>query len=384
MQSFSLSESSTDMAVLSRVQGKLITLLDKWPLRPVAELKLVGLDGDEMKDVVRREVTRVKGIAASSFECALRKMQLIRKEGEKALKGIDANDEAAFRAAMVKSSKKLATTHSNAKEVFDQVVAACKNMGKDFKSEEPAAYESSRMMIAMCLYNVCVYTALTFYRSPATWKKTKEGAKALEHMKLVLGTLGEDQDVLQVEIHFEHEVLKSMRTEAEAPRPVPSDTAEQLNLAVPTSGPSENPTLSAKEKRALRRGSSGTTPKRRCRAASGHVVESEGVQVLGDPDTDLGFDFDMTDADMGGVAPSTAPIEVAEPSPKADLTTEGERASETAFGQVGVSVAADPNQVEVGVATALSQDVPSTVDLTMGEHVASAALASPLTEGAVD
>ena len=334
MQSFSLSESSTDMAVLTRVQGKLFTLLDKWPLRPVAELKLVGLDGDEMKDVVRREITRVKGIAASSFECALRKLQHIRKEGEKALKGIDAKDEAAFRAAMTKLSKKLATTHSNAKEVFDQVLASCKNMGKDFKSEDPAAYDSSRMMIALCLYNVCVFTALTFYRSPATWKKTKEGTKSLDNMKQVLGTLGEDQDVLQVEIHYEHEVLKSMRAEADVPRPVPSDTAEQLNLAVTTSGAHEKPKLTVKEKRALRKGSSCSTPKRRCKA-SGHVVEPEvlssDLQDRGDED--LGFDF--TDADMVGLALSTAPIEVAEPSPKADLTTEGERASETAFGQVG-------------------------------------------------
>ena len=68
-QSLALSESSSDDSAFGRVVTKLQWLLDTWPLRPVPELELVGLHGEEMKTVVRDESARITALVTN--RCAM-------------------------------------------------------------------------------------------------------------------------------------------------------------------------------------------------------------------------------------------------------------------------------------------------------------------------
>jgi hypothetical protein len=267
-QSLALSESSSDDSAFGRVVTKLQWLLDNWPLRPVPELELVGLHGEEMKTVVRDESARITALVTN--RCAMLVLTLKKqcKEAKKLLGNVDAGQETHFRKTMGTKSAKLASKHKQLKEVFDQVHAASTSIGKSFRNAAPAEHEEARMTMATSLYNVCVYTAVTLYRSPTTWKKTKEGQKALGNLKTVLATLGENPDTLEIEIDFAHDIVQSMRSEAAVPRPeVPSQArtvavkpcapprpaSEEPQLALDDRPASEEPPPPPKRKRRVAR-----------------------------------------------------------------------------------------------------------------------------------
>ena len=221
-------------AKLGQTRLKLEHLHANWPLSQVFEnFQLVGLDGGAMKTLVLAEAERLKGLCTEILDKSRLQLGKSIKEAQKLLAKVCANDEAAFRKIMSQSSNKIAKIQQTITTVFDQVNAACASLGKVFKDEDSPNYNQAKVTIATCLYNVCVYTALTFYRSTATWKATKEGKKAKDNLGLVLQTLGENQDALQVEIHFQHELVKSIRTDAGVPRPKVKDGAETLELKAP-------------------------------------------------------------------------------------------------------------------------------------------------------
>ena len=83
-------------------------------------------------------------------------------------------------------------------------------------------YDQAQRAVGLCMYFICLYTALTLYRCPTTWKATAPArgkdsvAKVSESVNLkslrtVLTALNEHEKASKIEEEFGHAVLVEMR-----------------------------------------------------------------------------------------------------------------------------------------------------------------------------
>ena len=155
-------------------------LLEQWPQTPAADIEAVGLDKayvhvQEAQQTVmgyararsKKTASELVGLCASASSLT---------EGLEDL--VDA-DENAFKAYMRQKAIKVAKAVSKiqvARESAEQLSKASAS-GKPLDPE----IASAAALGGKCSYFVSVYTALTFYRTAATWTESPAGKNAKNH-----------------------------------------------------------------------------------------------------------------------------------------------------------------------------------------------------------
>ena len=144
--------------------------------------------------------------------------------------------------------------------VLDQTSPSVFGQGPTQPSASDLAALASKIQ-----YVVTVYTAITFFRLPATWKPNcKKAEKNQESLRLALQSLTENDEVARVELDSAHKIVAQMRQDLKLEGP-----KRQQGHSVSTSSDSDFPKASGQVTTASASGQgAGATVERSCEEAN--------------------------------------------------------------------------------------------------------------------
>ena len=110
-----------------------------------------------------------------------------------------------------------------------QALATLQVQLTDFITDPVAASSVSDLVSAAALiqYLVTVFTAITFFRLPATWKPNcRKADKNKAALRSALEGLGENEEVVRIELNSGHKIVAQMRQNMRLPGPTKTKTKQ--------------------------------------------------------------------------------------------------------------------------------------------------------------
>jgi hypothetical protein len=220
-------KSRTD--IKSEIVKKLSSLQQNWPLAPLDLLEKTGLNSARVKASVAEEVLRIQKSTDEAINANLVQITKHITKCNTLCLGLNVDNETEFRNAMKSITSKLAGAQTKLKSVCDPVKAAYANRGSCFADLYPTLAREVVITESRCMYYICVYTALSFFRDPSTWSSRDAGKLALKKLKMALVALSSTPGLRDMEARFNHAVVAQMRLELKLPVvPTATDMASGL------------------------------------------------------------------------------------------------------------------------------------------------------------
>jgi len=194
------------------------SLRSNWPDGPAADVIALGIDRPDLSKALAAAISTIRGCTTARPAKAIKSLQKCVKTARDLLKDLNPDEEDVFRNIMQRSCAKIAKLQVELKSVSHEVQACSELLGETFETALPDLSAASHETDGKCLYFVCVFTAICFYRSPATFQATQAGKKSFEQLRAVLAAL-QDPAGLEQEEHYNHEIVKEVRESAKVPRP---------------------------------------------------------------------------------------------------------------------------------------------------------------------
>ena len=186
----------------------------------MVESEASGLDSNDVKEAVTKQVERIEAGMEECMQTSLTSLSKHVKTCMKLVTGLDVNNEAEFRKSMGGLASKIATAVQKLKAAAGNVKVAYTTHGLTFAEKHGVLSKEAAEAGAMCMYHVSVYAALNLYRDAATWAKVPAAAKSIASLKQAVGSLSSiSADVAALEIKYNHQVVADMRAEIKMPRP---------------------------------------------------------------------------------------------------------------------------------------------------------------------
>nr|MBC8518513.1 hypothetical protein [Euryarchaeota archaeon] len=217
-----------DFSIFAEVHKSLAQLIAQWPDWAVEDVNSSGVSDEKNFSFVMDEEKRIRTILLSMYQLKEEALKRLVKQVATFVADLKQGiDEKKYQTSMAAKCGKMATFEQTLKELLEDVNSVTDSV-LDIEQEKDVL-ESGRVARAICFYHVCIFTAFTLYRDPATWHKDASGSKAMETLKTSLQRLLEDEDSFQVEQARDDSFVKQMRKEANVLKPADAASAAPLN-----------------------------------------------------------------------------------------------------------------------------------------------------------
>ena len=214
MQRFTAITPKSPACVSGEVLQDLKSLDADWPTEPEIHLKEIGLDQPEVRQKVQASQLQIEKLLKAYRQQFTKALLNELKKANTLLKDIDPENESQFREKMQKASNKMAKAQTDLKATAHEMKSASEYIGE---TPDADILEQADVVDNRLFYNVCVFSALCFFRNPDTFKNTTSGKKKLQQMRLVLQAMN-TPGILKIEVEQNHGLVVEMRTQAEVPQ----------------------------------------------------------------------------------------------------------------------------------------------------------------------
>ena len=182
--------SALDDVKAASAQRKLVdSLLGSWPSPECEYAKRAGFTEPIAKTRLETLQTELRALCDNARSTAFGELEKACAQGLKSASNLNPDDEPKFRQMMKSKSAALASAQGQIQRALAAAKAAYAADSLAFENEEPSLSKKAGEVDATCMYLVCTFAAIVFYRSESTWAMGKEAQEKQAKLKATLAAL---------------------------------------------------------------------------------------------------------------------------------------------------------------------------------------------------